>query len=255
LSALSCLADLRIGAVSYLNTKPLIWPLDSATLTLDVPARLAAVFYAGALDAALLPIFEVLRHGGGQVVDDVAIASQGEVYSVIVGSRTPLSECGEIFLDPSSRSSAALLRVLAAEFYPHLCVREGVPPAGAARLLIGDPAITFHRGLADGWFCHDLGALWQKHTGLPFVFAVWALRKGLPEPGCVSDALRECKARGLAARDEIAESQPDPAFAREYLTRSIRYDIGDRERDAIALFAGLAEKHGLIACAPALEFC
>lgn len=254
MSAPSCLAGLRIGAVSYLNTKPLIWPLEAEALTLDVPARLAGCFYAGALDAALLPVFEVLRQGGGEVVDDVAIACQGEVYSVIVGSRTPLAECGEVYLDPSSRSSAALLRVLAAEFYPHLIVREGPPPAGAARLLIGDPAIAFHRGLADGWLSHDLGALWQKRTGLPFVFAFWVLRKGLPGGPGVAEALRECKRRGLAARGAIAASEPDPAFALEYLTRYIRYDIGDREREAIALFAALSEKHGLIETKPVLDF-
>lgn len=254
MSALSPLADLRIGAVSYLNTKPLIWPLDPAKLTLDVPARLADAFYEGRLDVALLPIFEILHHGGGLVVDDVAIGCRGPVYSVIVGSRTPFAECGEIYLDPSSRSSAALLRVLVAEYHPHLRVCEGPPPEDGARLLIGDPAITFHRNLKDGWFCHDLGALWQEHTGLPFVFAVWALRAGLENAADIAAALRECKTCGLAVRAEIAAGERDPAFALDYLTRCIRYDIGSEERKAIALFAGLAEKHGLIEAAPVLTF-
>jgi len=254
LSALACLAGLRIGAVSYLNTKPLIRPLDAAALTLDVPARLAEAFYAGVLDVALLPIFEVLRHGGGDVVDNVAIACRGAVYSVIVGSRTPFAECGEIYLDPSSRSSAALLRVLIAEYHPQLRVGEGHPPEDAARLLIGDPAIAFHRNLQSGSLCHDLGALWREHTGLPFVFAVWALRAGLENGADVSAALRECKTRGLAAREEIAGLEADPAFALDYLTRRIRYDIGREEREAITLFARLAEKHGLVEAAPVLAF-
>jgi chorismate dehydratase len=246
LSAPQPLAGLRIGAVSYLNTKPLIWPLRSEPLVLDVPARLADSFYAGNLDVALLPIFEVLHHGGGQVADDIAIACQGNVYSVLVGSRTPFEECGEIYLDPSSRSSVALLRVLIAEYYPRLRVREGDPPDGAARLLIGDPAIAFHRHLQDGWLCHDLGALWQGHTGLPFVFAVWALRPGLPGQAAIAAALRDCKTRGLEVRKEIAEAEPDPVFALEYLTRHIRYDIGADERRAIELFSQLAAKHGLL---------
>ena len=103
--AASPLAGLRIGAVSYLNTKPLIRSLADEPLILDVPARLAESFYRGELDVALLPIFEVLRNGGGEVVDDVAIACRGEVYSVIVASRTAFADCETIYLDPSSRTS------------------------------------------------------------------------------------------------------------------------------------------------------
>ena len=248
------LAGLRIGAVSYLNTKPLIWPFTAGDVTLDVPARLADAFYHGQLDVALLPIFEVLHHGGGPVVDDVAIACEGNVFSVLVGSRTAFADCGEIYLDPSSRSSVALLRVLIAEYYPHLRVREGAPPEEAARLLIGDPAIAFHRGLKAGWQCHDLGALWQTHTGLPFVFAAWALQRGLSNPEAVAGALRAAKEAGLGARSRIAGAEPDSDFALTYLTEHIRYGLGDREREAIALFARLAAKHGLLECEPVLEF-
>lgn len=254
MSAPSALAGLRIGAVSYLNTKPLIWPLPVDAITLDVPARSADSFYQGDLDVALLPLFEVLHHGGGPVADNVAIACEGLVFSVLVGSRTEFADCGEIYLDPSSRTSVALLRVLIGEYYPHLHVRGGEPPEGAARLLIGDPAITFHRNLQDGWQCHDLGALWQHHTGLPFVFAVWALKKGLPNESDVAEALRTCKDQGLAKRDQIANGEKDPDFAREYLTRFIRYEIGPREREAIGLFSKLAARHGLLVEPPNVTF-
>ena len=224
-------------------------------MTLDVPAKLADSFYQGGLDVALLPVFEVLHHGGGAVADNVAIACEGAVFSVLVGSRNAaFAECGEIYLDPSSRSSVALLRVLIGEFYPHLRVREGEAPEGAAHLLIGDPAITFHRQLRDGWQCHDLGALWQKHTGLPFVFAVWALKKGLSNEREVAAALRECKELGMAARPQIALGEKDPEFARKYLTDFIRYDIGPREREAMELFSNLAAKHGLLSEPPVLKF-
>jgi chorismate dehydratase len=254
LSTPSALAGLRIGAVSYLNTKPLIWPIPPDEVTLDVPARLADSFYQGALDVALLPVFEVLHHGGGPVADNVAIACEGEVFSVLVGSRTSFAECGEIYLDPSSRSSVALLRVLVGEYYPHLRVREGVAPEGAARLLIGDPAIAFHRNLKAGWQCHDLGALWKQHTGLPFVFAVWALKKGLPNEGGIAEALRTCKNQGEAARDQIARAEKDPQFAWKYLTDFIHYDIGPSEREAVELFARLAARHGLLSEQPVVRF-
>ena len=249
----SPLAGLRIGAVSYLNTKPLIWTITEP-LTLNVPSQLAESFYAGQLDVALLPIFEVLKHGGGAVVDDTAIGCLGEVFSVIVASRGPFADCGTISLDPASRSSAALLRVLAAEFYPHLDIREGSPPGDAARLMIGDPAIAFHRNLPKEWQSQDLGELWLQHTGLPFVFAVWALQSGLANSSLVAAELRACKDSGLAARSQIAKQSEDPAFARDYLTRLIRYDIGPAEKEAIALFATLAEKHGLVQTRPQLTF-
>jgi chorismate dehydratase len=245
---------LRVGAVSYLNTRPLIDGLDRAALVLDVPARLAGAFFSGSLDVALLPVFEVLRHGGGPVVDNIAIACDGPVFSVLVGSPAPLAATTEVFLDPSSRSSAALLRVLAAEHFPDLVVREGAPGPADARLLIGDPAIAFHRNLPPGWQVTDLGALWREKTGLPFVFAVWTLRPGLVQAAAVSAALREAKAAGLARRDKIAAGEADPEFARRYLGTFIRYDLGPREKVAMGTFAQLALRHGLLEVPPVLEW-
>ena len=247
---MEALKGLRVGAVSYLNTKPLIAGLDH--LYLDIPARLAAAFSDGDLDVALLPVFEVLRGGGGRVVDQVAIASDGAVYSVIVASQHELAASEEIYLDPASRTSA-LLKVLAAEYYPHLRIREGSPPDGAARLLIGDPAIEFHRQ-PHGWLCHDLGALWREQTGLPFVFAVWALGPKVTDPVAVGQALREVKAHGLANRRALADGLPDPDFAWTYLTESIRYDLGALEKKAIKCFTELAVKHHLISVPTQVEY-
>jgi len=239
-------AGLNIGAVSYLNTKPLIHGLDAGTLTLDVPAVLAADFLQGKLDVALLPFFAVLQAGGSRLVDDVAIACRGEVYSVFVAGRGSFSECREIYLDPSSRSSSALLQVLLAEFYPgtHRLIAGGEVPGDAARLLIGDPAIHFRREQGERWRYHDLGALWENHTGLPFVFAVWAVSGKADEK--IGNLLRASKQAGLAAREEIAAGQSDPEFALRYLTESIRFDIGPEEKQAMVLFESLARRHGVL---------
>jgi len=243
--AISLPADLRIGAVSYLNTKPLIHALEADLPKLDVPAELAGKFYGGELDVALLPILEVLRAGGGRLVDDVAIACRGEVYSVFVAVRGDLADCREVYLDPSSRSSSALLRVLLAEYYSdsHVIVEEGSVPGEAARLLIGDPAIRFRQQNGAGWSYHDLGDLWRKHTGLPFVFAVWALAGNAGEIG---PALREAKRSGMAAREEIASRESDPEFALRYLTEHIRFDLGAEEKEAIRFFESLARRHGVL---------
>lgn len=246
--ALTALAGLRIGPVSYLNTKPLIRGLDPATLQAAVPAQLAEKFRAGQLDAALLPLFEILRAGGGTLVDNVAIACEGEVYSVMVASRTDFPDCEEIHLDPASRSSVALLRVLLAEFYPTgPTIAEGKKvPADAARLLIGDAAISFRQKNAEGWQFHDLGKLWEKHTGLPFVFAAWIVAPPANKKAAVFKAFRALKEKGLAERTAIAAEHADPAFALKYLTDYIRYDLGPEEKRAIRLFETLARQHDVL---------
>lgn len=247
-TAPATLKGLRIGPVSYLNTKPLIHGLDPQALHADVPARLAEKFFFGDLDAALLPMFEILRAGGGTIVDNVAIACEGEVYSVIVAAPCELEGVDQIYLDPASRSSVALLRVLLAEFYPDgPKIAEGTDiPADAARLLIGDAAIQFRREKGDTWTYHDLGQLWEKHTGLPFVFAAWIIAPAHRKKPTIFKAFRTLKEEGLAAREQIAATQPDPAFALKYLTDYIRYDLGPEEKRAIRLFETLARQHGVL---------
>ena len=242
----SALAGLRIGPVSYLNAKPLIWGLDPSLLETDVPAELSRKFFAGQLDVALLPVFEVLRVGGARLVDDVAIACRGAVHSVIVASRTSFAQSGTIYLDPASRSSSALLHVLVAEYYPGgptVAPGEAVPEDGA-RLLIGDAAIDFRRRQGTAWNYHDLGLLWQNHTGLPFVFAVWAVSERASPS--VFDTLRAVKVAGLAAREQIALNHPDPDFAFRYLTECIHYDLGTKEKSGIRRFESLSRRHGLL---------
>ena len=244
--AVFALSGLRIGPVSYLNAKPLIWGLNSSLLRTDIPAVLSEQFFGAKLDIALLPVVDVLRAGAASIVDNVGIACDGEVFSVVVASRTSFLETRKIHLDPASRSSTALLRVLLAEFYPggpQIAEGEEMPHDGA-RLLIGDSAIAFRRSKGSTWHYHDLGWLWKVHTGLPFVFAVWAVASGASS--LVFDALRDVKAAGLAARREIAAREPDPEFAYAYLTKHIRYDIGSDEKAGLRHFEGLAKRHGIL---------
>jgi chorismate dehydratase len=246
----SVLSGLRIGPVSYLNAKPLIWGLNSSLLQTDVPAALSEQFFAGKLDVALLPVVDVLRADAVRIVDNVGIACDGEVFSVVVASRTSLLETPKIYLDPASRSSTALLRVLLAEFYPGgpQIVEGEETPSDGARLLIGDSAIAFRRYKGSTWHYHDLGWLWKVHTRLPFVFAVWAVA-GDVSPA-VFDALRDVKAAGLSARREIAAREPDPAFAYTYLTKHICYDVGSDEKAGLRHFERLAKRHGILPNTP-----
>jgi chorismate dehydratase len=118
-----------------------------------------------------------------------------------------------------------------------------------AELLIGNQAIAFRgRSGADEKIL-DLGEEWRRCTGLPFVYAPWLLRPGLPDPAGAAEELRTLKRVGVARLPEIlrAETEWDPAFSERYLTRHIRFDLGDRERAGIDKFRELLIKHGFIA--------
>jgi chorismate dehydratase len=240
------LRGLRLGCVQYLNSRPLIHPFTGPVL-FDHPSALAKKLSAGELDAALVPVFEALRNPQYFLVDGAAVASDGPVFSVFLAYRGELRNIRRVALDPASLTSAHLLRILLAEYHG---LRPEFGSAGDAQLLIGNQAIEFRlsAGAAD-WNILDLGEEWQRCTGLPFVFAVWALRSSIPDaPGAARD-LRALKAAGLAQLETIiAEDKlATPEFRRQYLTSHIQFDIGERGRAAVTLYRELLAKHGFIA--------
>lgn len=239
-------AGLRLGSVPYLNGRPLVWGIEPE-VEFAVPSELADRFAAGLIDVALLPVFEVFRAGGGKAVDGISISALGPVRSVIVVHRRPLETTSEIVLDPSSRTSAGLVKILVSGFWriganvvPHSADPE------AARLIIGDPALDFQRSRPDGWMVTDLAGEWHRWTGLPFVFAVWMIRSGVPGAGLIAEELRRVAAEGLASREIIAAATPEPSGTLRYLTENIRYALGDREREAILRYHALLVENGQI---------
>ena len=242
------LTGLRIGCVQYLNSKPLIHGYDGE-VRFDHPSGLARDLAAGALDAALVPIFEALRGPRYRVADGVAIASDGPVFSVFLAHRGPLAEVRTIALDPASRTSAHLLQVLLAEFHgmrPQCVDPREFPGTPDAELLIGNQALDFRLADAGRHRLLDLGEEWQRRTGLPFVFAAWLLRPELPDAPAIAEDFRRLKNEGVAAIPAIAAAEPDPVLAARYLTQHIRFDLGEREKAGIARFAELLAKHRLI---------
>ena len=237
----------RIGSVPYLNARPLVEGLADR-LIFEVPSRLAERFAAGDLDAALLPVYEAVEHEHSLIADNIAIASRGEVFSVFLAHREPLHALEVVALDPSSHTSNHLLQCLFAEFHEIEPEYVAEPEDDSqARLLIGDPAIRFRQEHAGGdWKFLDLGAEWMRCTGLPFVFACWVLREGVRDAESLAATLREVKWRGLAARERIAAEFDDAEFVKRYLTQYIRFDLGAEEKQAVALFAALLRKHGLV---------
>jgi chorismate dehydratase len=225
--------------VKYLNARPLIHAADFP-VTYEHPSLLAADLAAGRLDIALVPVAEVLRNPSWRAADGVAIASRGEVYSVVLAHRDELHAVETISRDPASRTSAALIDVLLREF--HGMSPRYVEENADARLLIGSQAIDFRREHGGAFRYLDLGAEWLRHTGLPFVYAVWALRENVP--AAAADELRELRRRGAVAMEEIIASESDPDFARRYFEQNVTFDLGEAEKRGLAKFAELLRKHG-----------
>lgn len=254
MNAFAALGSLRIGCVRYLNSRPLIFSYPGE-VTFEHPSILADQLAQGTLDAALVPVFEVLRHPEYHLVDDVAIACDGPVFSVFLAHRVPIKEITRIQLDPASLSSAHLLAVLLAEYH-------GLQPEWAhgttecepeAQLLIGNQAIDFRCSAAsEGWQLLDLGAEWKRCTGLPFVFAVWAIRPELARPEDLAAALRKVKTMGMAALPQIIEKAQEYTLEirEQYLTSHIRFNLGSAEHEALRLYASLLAKYGWIPADP-----
>jgi chorismate dehydratase len=243
---------LRVGAVNYLNTKPLIERLTDfaprVRLSLDLPSRLADQLAAGEIDVGLIPVVEFFRGDNYSFVPNVAIGSRGPVLSVTLFSKVPWEEIRSVSLDEGSRTSAALTQIL-------LRKRYGVNPAVRplpidapaddlgtdAVLLIGDRAM---RACLPGHrFAYDLGEEWTAWTGLPMVFAVWAVRSGV-ELGEAEAAFQKAKEYGLAHAGEIAHREAallglDPGFCRRYLSNILRFDLGPQELAGMQTFREL----------------
>jgi chorismate dehydratase len=240
------LAPFRVGSVRYLNAVPLTRGLEDQVI-FATPAELAEMLRRDELDAALVSVVEVMFTERYDILDGIAIASLGEVKSVVLAHRRPLEEAHEVFCDPASLTSIELLRVLLAErgvrpeFKPLPSYDFKALPDFA--LLIGDRALDLLLGPHEHeiW---DLGAAWYDLTNLPFVYAVWALRRGL-DNSTLRRMLREARDFGLDTLDSIIRSRTDYDydFRSDYLGWHIHYHLGTDEKRGLARFSELLRKH------------
>jgi chorismate dehydratase len=238
----------RIGSVKYLNAVPLTRGIESEIM-FATPAKLAEMLRNDELDTALVSITEVLLNDRYDILDGIAIASLGEVYSVLLAHRTPLEEVKEIFCDTASLTSVNLLKVLLAERglrpkFKSLESYEAAPEKDFV-LLIGDRAIDFQRA-PHAHEIFDLGSAWFELTNMPFVYAVWAMRRGI-ENKELRRELRDAKRFGMDTLDGIIETREeyDEDFRRDYLGWHIHYHLAEDEKRGIAKFCELLKKHNL----------
>jgi chorismate dehydratase len=252
---------IRVGAVSYLNAKPLYYRLTEfapgIALEMDLPSRLADRLAEGELEVALIPSVEYLRGAvrGYEIIPGFAIAARGAVRSVKLFSRVPLERIERLALDAGSRTSQVLARVWLdaclgvrpgqIEDFP-----TGVPvqeSTADAVVLIGDRAMKVND--ADFHTVVDLAEAWEAFTGLPFVFALWVVRRGV-DLGSLPEALARSRAAGLADAAALAAAHGpglglDVATCYDYLTRVLSYDLGEPEIAGLSRFARMAAALGL----------
>lgn len=249
---------IKIGAVSYLNTKPLVYELarhaPQADVEFDLPSRLADGLASGRLDVALIPSIEYFQDPSYKIVSDACIACRGPVLSVKLFSRVPMRSVKTLALDEGSRTSAALVQILLNERYGIRPKLESLPigstlgdTAADAVLLIGDRAIHSPAGrFEEIW---DLGDEWCRWAELPFVFAMWVARSDADVTG-LDAALAQTRDAGRANLQAIAEKEAAPLGLTvpqclSYLRDNLHFDLGRRERDGLQLFRKKAAELGL----------
>lgn len=259
---------LRLGAVEYLNARPLVYGLDRHAdrfdVRFDTPARCAALLHAGEVDFGIVPSIEYLKGDQYVAIPGAAIGSDGPVASVALFSREPVERIRTVALDAGSRTSVVLFRVLCAR---HFGIAPGTRVMGPdpmrmlsacdAALLIGDAALLFDHEAA-GAQKTDLGLAWQAYAGLPFVYAFWFGRPGSLAPGDIG-ALGEACRLGVAHAEEVAREHfpSDPARAAlgaRYLRDNVDFGFGERELAGLTRFYRDAADLGLVPAFRELRF-
>jgi chorismate dehydratase len=267
--------SVRLGAVTYLNARPLVYGLaaHSARLSVrfDIPSQCAMLLHDRTIDVGLVPSIEYLRGADYRIVPGVAVASDGPVASVALFTARPVSSIRTIAADTSSRTSVALLRVLCAR---HFQIDPEVQPMAPdlpamldrcdAALMIGDQALLVDH-VALGVRKIDFGEAWKTLTGLPFVYAFWA---GWPDALGAADVavLQAVKADGAAHPEAVAReyfgAAPDATGVNEatvavgarYLRENVRFDLEEAEQRGLERFYVHAAELGLVPGRVALRF-
>ena len=236
---------IKVGAVSYLNTKPLIYGFqqgmmqDAVDLIIDYPARIAEMLQQGSIDVGLIPVASIPALKEHHIVSDYGIACDGEVASVCLFSDVPLQEIKTILLDYQSRTSVELLKILLSDHWkinPKLIAGtsnyETEIKGTTAGLVIGDRA--FDKRLQSKYI-YDLGLAWKEMTGLPFIFAAWVSNRVL-SPAFIT-AFNAANEFGINHLDEVIKQNPITVFdLKAYYTQFVKFKLDVEMQSAKALF-------------------
>jgi chorismate dehydratase len=273
---------MRIAASTYLNSAPLVYSFTQGLFQRkydfigdEAPSRCAEMLRTGQCDIALIPVIEFQRIPDLRIIPEIAVASKKRVRSVLIASRRPLDEVRSLSLDPSSRTSQALVKILFQRrygFLPEFTERAASAAGGQsplesadAALVIGDPAMkleTAARGL--NLKIYDLAEEWRAMTGAPFVFAVWAVREdvcgGASGPALnLAEDFIAAKYEGIRRIGEIAtrystELELPQSELLDYLSQNVNYDLDAENIAGMRLYFDLAREYGLIPQSRELRF-
>ncbi len=236
---------IRVGAVSYLNTKPLLYGIHRSAisrdmeLTIDYPSRVASMLLRNEIDMGLVPVAIIPQMKEYYINGDFCIGSNGPVGSVCLFSEEPMDRIEKVLLDYQSRTSVELARILLKEHWkiaPELIdggedFRDHIGGTTAG-VVIGDRALE-QRKLST--YAYDLGEAWKELTGLPFVYAAWISNKAL-EPSFLH-AFNEANRSGIEQIDTVVAANPYPFFnLHDYFTKYLDYRLDDAKRRGLEKF-------------------
>jgi len=257
------LSKIRVGAVSYLNTKPLLYGVKRSSLLDDIelieeyPSKVADMLLSDEIDIGLVPVAIIPRMKEHYIVTDFCIGAEGEVASVSLFSEVPINQVQKVLLDYQSRTSVNLAKVLMRDFWKVSPVLENARPqlnhlhgrelleddylsmikGTTAGVVIGDRALQQRKISA---YNYDLAAAWRKMTNLPFVFAAWIANKPLDME--FINQFNQANALGLGMIDEVVKENPYEHYdLKTYYTKNISYDLTAAKREGLNLFLKLLQ--------------
>ncbi|HTK95823.1 MAG TPA: menaquinone biosynthesis protein [Terriglobales bacterium] len=264
---------LRISAISFLNTAPLMWDFDHGelrkrfTIHYTLPSLCAQELRAGIADIGIIPVIAYQTIPDLLVIPGVSIAANGPVKSILLICKKPLDQVKTVATDSSSRTSVALARVMFRKWLGGQRQFTAMEPNldvmlqhSDAALIIGDPALTVDHSR---YLCFDLAEEWHKHTGKPFVFAFWAVRAaalaGRADYKDLAELFQRSRDHGLEHVPELAREWAhrvgiSEADVESYLTRSIDYSLDAGKLEGMRLFFEYATETGVLPAVRPLEF-
>ena len=269
LSSLDPQMKLKVSFIEYLNSVPLGWGFlhgpytDAFEILFDVPSQCARHLATGEADIGLIPVIEYQRIPHLRILPDIAIASKREVKSVLFVSRVPIEQVSQVAVDSSSRTSATLLKILLHKFYGRPSVSYQQEPPDPRRMLdlyeaalvIGNPALKV---ATEGYHVYDLAREWHRFTGLPFVFAFWAIRPGV-DLGHNLEIFYKSRDYGLGEIDSISsqyskELRVSAHHIHQYIRENLDYSLDAANLRGLQMFFDLAAELQLVDSSDAVRF-
>lgn len=261
---------IKLGTVPFVNAKPLIYPLEkgliehSFDIVYEVPSKLSKKLFNREIDLGLIPVAELIKQNSYKVVKNISISSFGSVDSVVLISKSNIKSIETVAVDSRSQSSTALLKIILQIFYglsPKYIERdhgENFLSDVDGGMLIGDTGLRFLYSENDSYKIYDLGKLWTDYTGLPFVYAVFAVNKDV-DLGKNLDALCTSKSLGLNLAEEISNIEHkqigvSKEFCYSYISGRIGYDLGEKEIEGILSFSNFLCELGISQKITELDF-